>query len=214
MRVLPGGDRALLVELDTLAAARAAHARWSREAPAGVVELVPAARTVLVRLDTAVLGLGAAETWLRAHPPGGVEGGATGAGAGAASTPIVIDVVYDGDDLADVAAVWGCAPEEVAARHAAVDWVCAFIGFAPGFPYLVPADGTAALPPVPRRATSRERVPAGAVALAAEYCGIYPRSSPGGWQLIGRTDAELWNVDRERPALIEPGARVRFRSVG
>ena len=218
MRVLPCGDRALLVELDSLAAVRAAHAQWRREAPAGVVELVPAARTVLVRLDPAVLGLGAAETWLRGHAAR--EDGAAGNDAatdpalptGATTAPpLVIEVTYDGDDLAAVAAAWGCTPEEVAARHTAVDWVCGFIGFAPGFPYLVPADGTTAPPPVPRRATARPRVPAGAVALAAEYCGIYPRESPGGWQLIGRTDAPLWDVDRPQPALIEPGARVRFR---
>ncbi len=218
MRVLPCGDRALLVELDSLAAVRAAHARWQREAPAGVVELVPAARTVLVRLDPAVLGLGAAETWLRGRAA--LARGTAGDAAPphpalpaeeTAATPLVIEVTYDGDDLAAVAAAWGCSPEEVAARHAAVDWVCGFIGFAPGFPYLVPADGTVAPPPVPRRATSRPRVPAGAVALAAEYCGIYPHASPGGWQLIGRTDAPLWDVDRSHPALIEPGARVRFR---
>lgn len=221
MRVLPCGDRALLVELDTLAAVRAAHTRWSREAPAGMIELVPAARTVLVRLDTAVLGLGAAETWLRAHPPlrdAAAEPGAIRAEHGAEDRPTEIAVVYDGDDLPIVAASWRCSPDEVAARHAAIDWVCAFIGFAPGFPYLVPTTGAAgdtaaALPPVPRRATSRPRVPAGAVALAAEYCGIYPRESPGGWQLIGRTAAPLWDVDRPRPALIEPGARVRFRAV-
>lgn len=219
MRVLPCGDRALLVELDSLAAVRAAHARWQREAPAGVVELVPAARTVLVRLDPAVLGLGAAETWLRAHPPLAGEPllDAPLLDGSLANTPlsttpaVTIEVDYDGDDLAAVAAVWGCSPDAVAARHSAIDWVCAFVGFAPGFPYLVSADSTAALPPVPRRATSRPSVPAGAVALAAEYCGVYPRSSPGGWQLIGRTDAPLWDVERPHPSLIEPGTIVRFR---
>lgn len=207
MRVLPCGDRALLVEFDGLAEARAAHARWRQEAPTGVVELVPAARTVLVRLDPAVLGLGAAETWLLGHPP---------VTADSAPTPdrtVTLAVAYGGTDLDAVAAAWGCSPEAVAARHAAVDWVCAFIGFAPGFPYLVPAEGAAALPPVPRRATSRPRVPAGSVALAAEYCGIYPRESPGGWQLIGRTDAVLWDAERAEPALVTPGTRVRFAPV-
>lgn len=220
MRVLPCGDRALLVELDSLAAVRAAYDRWSREAPAGVDELVPAARTVLVRLDPAVLGIGAAETWLRGHPPI-TAGSAVGDDARAAASaqvatpvdipvdiPVVIPVVYDGDDLAEVAAAWGCSVEAVVERHSRTTWVCAFIGFAPGFPYLVPVGD--ALPTVPRRATSRPRVPAGSVALAAEYCGIYPRSSPGGWQLIGSTDAVLWDAGRESPALVAPGARVLF----
>jgi KipI family sensor histidine kinase inhibitor len=210
--VLPCGDRALLVELDSLAAVRAAYDRWSREAPAGVDELVPAARTVLVRLDPAVLGIGAAETWLRGHPPitdeSAVGDGARAAASAQVATPVVIPVVYGGDDLAEVAAAWGCSVEAIVERHSRTTWVCAFIGFAPGFPYLVPVGD--ALPTVPRRATSRPRVPAGSVALAAEYCGIYPRSSPGGWQLIGSTDAVLWDADRESPALVAPGARVLF----
>lgn len=204
MRLLPCGDRALLAEFATLEAALAAHAAWSSAAPAGITELVPAARTVLVRLDPSVMGLGAAEQWLTAHAPT----------AGAALPPaglVTLPVVYDGDDLAVVAEAWACSPQAVADRHVATAWVCAFIGFAPGFPYLVPAG--AALPPVPRRATSRPSVPAGAVALAAEYCGVYPRSSPGGWQLIGRTDAVLWDADRAAPALVTPGARVRFTAV-
>lgn len=215
MKILPCGDRALLVELDSPDETLAAHARWRAAIPPGIIELVPAARTVLVRIDPAVLGLGAAETWLRGHPPelAGEHAGAGGAPRRAEAGAIEIEVVYDGDDLAAVAAAWGCSPDDVAARHLGVEWVCAFIGFAPGFPYLVPAGPAEgdSLPPVPRRATSRTTVPRGAVALAAEYCGIYPRVSPGGWQLIGRTDAPLWDVDRPRPALIEPGTLVRFR---
>lgn len=204
MRLLPGGDRALLAEFASLEGARAAHARWSAEAPRGIIELVPAARTVLVRLDPAVLGLGAAEQWLAAHEPDATAPAPVG-------SIVTLPVVYDGDDLAVVADAWDCSPTAVVERHVATEWVCAFIGFSPGFPYLVP-DG-AALPPVPRRATSRPSVPAGAVALAAEYCGIYPRASPGGWQLIGRTDAMLWDADRADPALVTPGARVRFTAV-
>lgn len=204
MRLLPCGDRALLAEFATLEAALAAHARWSAEAPAGITELVPAAHTVLVRLDPAALGLGAAEQWLAARAP-------TTTAALPAAGFVTLPVVYDGDDLAVVAEAWGCSPHAVVDRHAATDWLCAFIGFAPGFPYLVPEG--AALPPVPRRATSRPQVPAGSVALAAEYCGVYPRPSPGGWQLIGRTDAVLWDADRASPALVTPGTRVRFTAV-
>lgn len=204
MRVLPCGDRALLAEFDALGPALAAHAAWSASAPTGVIELVSAARTVLVRLDPAVLGLGAAEQWLIAHAPqSSVEAPLAGL--------VTLPVVYDGADLAVVAETWGCSPTAVGARHAEAEWVCAFIGFAPGFPYLVPA--AAPLPPLPRRATSRAQVPAGAVALAAEYCGVYPRASPGGWQLIGRTNATLWDADRASPALVTPGTRVRFAAV-
>ncbi len=204
MKLLPCGDRALLAEFEALDTALAAHAHWSIAAAAGIVELVPAARTVLVRIDPAVLGLGAAEQWLTSHPPPREIARPTAA-------TMVMPVVYDGHDLADVAEAWGCSPIAVADRHAAVDWQCAFIGFAPGFPYLVPVGAT--LPPVPRRATSRQVVPPGAVALAAEYCGIYPRASPGGWQLIGRTDTVLWDADRVPPALVTPGTRVRFTAV-
>ena len=204
MRLLPYGDRALLAEFATQEAVLGALAAW-QDAPPGVLELVPAARTVLVRIDPGVLGLRHLEHWLTTAPraeaalPAGIE--------------VTIPVRYDGEDLAVVAQAWACSPEEVAERHAAREWVCAFVGFAPGFPYLVPADGTAALPPVARRSTSRTTVPAGAVALAAEYCGIYPRSSPGGWQLIGTTDAVLWDAARADPALVTPGTRVRFTRV-
>ena len=211
MKVLPCGDRALLVEFDTLNAALTAHARWTTEAPHGVVELVCAARTVLVRIDPTVLGLGAAEQWLAPHAAQAADAVNANAAAPASAGLVTLRVVYDGDDLTAVAGAWRCSPEAVAARHAAIEWVCAFIGFAPGFPYLVPVGAT--LPPVPRHATSRPRVPAGAVGLAAEYCGVYPRASPGGWQLIGRTDAVMWDADRDSPALVTPGARVRFAPV-
>lgn len=204
-RILPCGDRALLVEVDALEQALAAHAALAVNQPDGVVELVPAARTVLVRLDPRVLGLTHTEHWLRA---------ALADADPAAPLPegrlVELPVVYDGVDLDAVAELWGCSAAEVAERHARTEWRCAFVGFAPGFPYLVPADPDAGLPPVPRRATSRPVVPAGAVALAAEYSGAYPRSSPGGWQLIGRTDAVLWDARRDPPALVPPGARVRF----
>jgi KipI family sensor histidine kinase inhibitor len=203
MRLLPSGDRALIAEFDSLGLVRAAHELWVAEAPAGIVELVPAARTVLVRIEPRVLGLGAAEQWLTAHAPSAPAGDGDG--------PLVeIAVTYDGDDLAVVAETWGCSLEAVATRHAATPWVCAFIGFAPGFGYLVPAPGAAALPPVPRRATSRPLIAAGSLGLAAEYSAVYPHASPGGWQLIGHTDAELWSLDRDSTALLAPGTRVRF----
>ncbi|MEN9621480.1 MAG: hypothetical protein RL499_1673 [Actinomycetota bacterium] len=203
MKLLPNGDRAVLAEFDSLHEVRAAFEAWSRASLPGIVELVPAARTVLVRVEPRVLGLGAAQQWLRAHAPTAPSTEHPG--------PLVeIAVTYDGDDLAVVAENWGCSLEAVATRHAATPWVCAFIGFAPGFGYLVPDTGSAPLPSVPRRATSRPLVPAGSLALAAEYSAVYPHASPGGWQLIGRTDATLWSLDRDSPALLAPGTRVRF----
>lgn len=205
MRVLPCGDRALLVEFDSLELVLGAHARWSAAPARGVVELVPAARTVLVRIDPSETGLAAVEHWVSEHPPQPL--------ALADGDIVTVPVAYDGDDLASVAEAWECSAEKVIALHSTIEWLCAFIGFAPGFGYLVPAPGQPALPPVPRRATSRPRVPAGSVALAAGYCGVYPRESPGGWQLIGRTSIELWRDDADRPAVITPGTRVRFEAV-
>ena len=111
-----------------------------------------------------------------------------------AATVVEIPTVYDGADLAEVARLWDTDVAGVVKRHAATDFEVAFCGFAPGFPYLVGLDED-----VPRRATPRTRVPAGAVALAGRFCGIYPTASPGGWQLIGRTGRHAVRR-RPRPA--------------
>jgi KipI family sensor histidine kinase inhibitor len=125
---------------------------------------------------------------------------------------VELEVRNDGVDLAEVARLTGLGPDEVVAAHTGQDWVVAFSGFAPGFGYLRGLSGDQPLT-VPRRDQSRVRVPAGAVALAAGYTGVYPRSSPGGWQLIGSTQARLWDVERDPPALLRPGVRVRFRAL-
>jgi len=124
-----------------------------------------------------------------------------------------IPVAYDGPDLSEVALAWGCRPDEVAARHGAQTYTVAFCGFAPGFAYCV-ADGGAgsALPSVPRRDDPRTKVPAGAVGFAGEYCGVYPNEMPGGWQLVGTTDAVMFDPSRDRAALLRPGNRVRFET--
>ena len=120
-----------------------------------------------------------------------------------------IPVVYDGPDLADVAAAWGVTAADVPRIHAGTEFRVAFCGFAPGFGYLT---GLPEHLHMPRRATPRTRVPAGALALAGPYTGVYPRPSPGGWQIIGRMPepGDLWNPAREPAALLSPGARVRF----
>lgn len=120
---------------------------------------------------------------------------------------VVLPVTWDGEDLPVVADLWGCSESTVVARLEALDLVSAFCGFAPGFAYLAGLPSDLA---VPRRSTPRPRVPAGSLALADAWCGVYPTASPGGWLLVGRTDAVLWDVGAEPPALLAPGTRVRL----
>ncbi|MCK7624869.1 5-oxoprolinase subunit PxpB [Streptomyces sp. RS10V-4] len=200
LRALPVGEHGLLVELDRAEDAGALHAELLRRAAGGTLpavrEIVPAARTVFLD-GLADPGALAAELpgW-RVPPPA------------AGDRPAVeIPVRYDGPDLAEVAALWGVTAEEVVRLHAGTAFRVAFCGFAPGFGYLT---GLPERLGVPRRATPRTRVPAGSIGLAGPYTGVYPRSSPGGWQLIGRTDAVLWDPRREPAALLAPGTPVRF----
>lgn len=199
LRVLPVGDDALLVEVASGAEAEALHAELVRRRAAGLLavrEIVPAARTVL--LDGVPDPVRVTSELTAAHIP---------AAPARAREVIELPVRYDGPDLAEVAAHWGVSAREVARIHADTEFRVAFCGFAPGFGYLT------GLPPrydVPRRATPRTAVPAGSVALAGPYTGVYPRSSPGGWQLIGSTDVVLWDHARVPAALLSPGTRVRF----
>ena len=198
------GDRALLIECaSTNEVLAVADALRDAELP-GVSDIVPGARTVLVAL-----------TEPRYQAPirtrlADIEVSAAVMSVRPDEADVVIDVVYDGADLADVAALVGMDTDGVVTAHTGTLWRVGFGGFAPGFAYLV--DGDPALS-VPRRAEPRTRVPAGSVALAGEFSGVYPRESPGGWQLIGHTDAVLWDVDRPHPALLTPGMWVRFRAV-
>ncbi|MEU3458794.1 allophanate hydrolase subunit 1 [Streptomyces sp. NPDC006733] len=203
MRTLPVGDHALLVELAADGEVGAFHAELLRRRAAGslpaVREIVPAARTILLDgLDDP--GALAAELADWTVPP-------LAPGAGARTE---IPVRYDGPDLAEVAERWGVRPEEVPDIVGGVDFRVAFCGFAPGFAYLT---GLPEHRHLPRRSTPRTAVPAGSLALAGPYAGVYPRSSPGGWQLIGTTDAVLWDPRREPAALLAPGTRVRFARV-
>lgn len=202
--LLPYGDRAVLVELgSTEAAVDYAVALRDRDTLL-VSEVVPAARTVLV-----VAADGTALADLRALL---ADVAPASAGAAAIDQPVVeVPVTYDGEDLGDVADLTGLSEREVVAAHTGQEWRVAFGGFAPGFGYLIGEDERLH---VPRRGESRTRVPASAVGLAGEDSGISPRAAPGGWQLIGRTDVTLWDLDRDPPALLAPGTRVRFVEVG
>jgi len=121
-----------------------------------------------------------------------------------------IDVVYDGDDLDTVAEQTGISVNELIERHSAASYQVAFCGFSPGFAYLGGLDEALR---IPRRDRPRTKVPAGSVAIAADYSCVYPSMSPGGWHLLGRTTAKVWDTDRSRPALLVPGTVVRFNPV-
>jgi 5-oxoprolinase (ATP-hydrolysing) subunit B len=199
MRVRRCGSRAALVELDRIEQVLGLHAALRKRPPAGITELVPAARTLLVGFDPAHTGfdrlveqLLEIEPKTAEHRPG---------------TEILVEVRYDGADLTEVAKLTGITEREVIDLHTGGKYEVAFCGFAPGFGYLTGLDPILRLP---RRTTPRTRVPAGAVGLAGEFTGVYPRESPGGWQLIGRTDLRVWDLRREPPALFQPGAPVRF----
>lgn len=202
--VLDYGDRALLLEFDSTAEVLAwTEALRASELP-GVIDTVPAASTVLVKLAEPRYQAPTRQRLRTVRP-------STGAGTEAVGrADIVIDVTYDGADLAEVARLTGLTPGQVVAAHTGRLWRVGFSGFAPGFAYLVDGDERLA---VPRRSDPRTKVPTGSVGLAGRFSGIYPRESPGGWQLIGSTSAVLWNVDRDNPALLTPGMWVRFQAV-
>lgn len=203
MRILPSGTTALLVELEALDDVLALYAALADQRPDGVVDVVPAARTVLLVTDPAVTSLAAVEAAVRRTEP---QRDRRDAGE-----VVELPVVYDGEDLADVAALMELQPAEVIRRHTGEEWTVAFGGFAPGFGYLMSTSGQWN---IPRRSSPRTRVPAGSVALAGEFSGVYPRESPGGWQLIGRTEVAVFDLSRDPAALLRPGNRVRFVDVG
>ncbi|MFD6417912.1 allophanate hydrolase subunit 1 [Streptomyces sp. NPDC060194] len=204
MRVRPVGRRALLVELGSAAEVQALHAELLRRRAAGLLpavrEIVPAAGTIL--LD----GLDAPDR-LAAELPSWDVPPLTETDAGRVTVP----VRFDGPDLAEVAGLWGVRPEDVPDIVTGLPFRVAFCGFAPGFGYLT---GLPDALHVPRRDTPRTAVPTGSLGLAGGYAGVYPRSSPGGWQLIGTAQTVLWDPARDPAALLAPGARVRFTDAG
>lgn len=201
-RILSAGDRALLVQADDLESTLAVAALLRQARLPQVEDLIPAAETVLVRVTdgTELTELGARILDLITGTEIETAGRTTG-------DPFVIPVHYDGPDLSDVAQATGLSVAEVIAAHTGTVWRAAFVGFAPGFAYLAGGDERLQ---VPRRTESRTSVPAGSVALAGHFSAVYPRRSPGGWQLIGSTSATLWDVDADPPAAIRPGGWVRF----
>ncbi|WP_422741998.1 5-oxoprolinase subunit B family protein [Mycobacterium sp. WMMD1722] len=198
----PCGEDAWLLDLDDN---QVVH-RWADAVRAaglpGVREIVPGLSTLLIAFDPDLTNAATVRAGLDAIQPAAEE----------AREPDhhVIDVVYDGEDLDEVARLTGLSVADVVTAHTESVWTVAFCGFAPGFSYLVGGDPRLY---VPRRDEARVRVPAGAVALAGEFSAVYPRVSPGGWQLLGHTDAVLWDSEADPPAVLRPGAVVRFRDV-
>ena len=198
------GDRALMLQCGSTAEVLAWVDALRAAALRGVLDIVPAARTVLVKLDDPRLQAVTRQRLRRMRVTPEVAAPAD------RTADVVIDVVYDGPDLPEVANHTGLTAAQVINAHTSTLWRVGFNGFAPGFAYLV--DGDARLR-VPRRSEPRTSVPAGSVALAGEFSAIYPRQSPGGWQLIGHTDAVLWDLERPSPALLTQGLWVQFRAV-
>ncbi|MFG2859162.1 allophanate hydrolase subunit 1 [Streptomyces sioyaensis] len=202
MRFLTAGSRALLVELETLQEVIQVHESLRLDRPAGCVDLVPAARTLLISFDPhhttreALADDLTSRTVATHRPP--------------QPRVVEIPVVYDGTDLAEVARLSELTAGEVVRRHSAARYTVAFCGFAPGFAYLSGLDPALHLP---RRSVPRTRVEPGSVAIADQFTSVYPRASPGGWHLLGRTSAELWSIERQPPSLLTPGTQVCFVQV-
>ncbi len=203
MKLLPYGDAALLVEVGDLEGVLDLYRQLRGRDDLGIVELVPAAHTLLVQVDTARTTVARIARDIGSLQPR--------AEVRAVEAPIEVPVSYDGDDLAEVAQLTGLGVDGVIEAHTAQVWTVGFVGFAPGFSYLVGQDARLQ---VPRRAEPRSAVPTGAVGLADRFSGVYPRRSPGGWQLIGRTDVVMWDIERDPPALLRPGSTVRFVVAG
>jgi KipI family sensor histidine kinase inhibitor len=203
MRVLPSGTTAVLFEFDELDEVVALHAALVDNPPEGLVDMVPAARTLLVVIDPAATSLSRVTDAVRGTSPGRDRRGS--------GELLEVPVTYDGEDLEEAAQLLGCGKAELVRRHTADEWTVAFCGFAPGFGYLTTKAWQVEMP---RRSSPRTSVPRGSVALAGEFSGIYPRESPGGWQLIGRTQVAVFDPSREPAALLRPGVRVRFVEAG
>jgi inhibitor of KinA len=226
MRITPLGDSALIVRVvddfardpeasldEVLAALRSLEVA----AIPGVTELAPAYSTIGVFFNAAGIGRAAAEhepyDWLRTKIESALTAQPTGGKRGVEAPQIEIPVCYDREfapDLDDVASVAGLAAEEVIRRHSSAAYRVNCVGFIAGFPFM---SGLPSELATPRRAAPRKEVPAGSVGIGGAQTGIYPRKSPGGWNLIGRTPLRLFDVQRDPPTILQAGDRVRFREI-
>ncbi|KRE37039.1 allophanate hydrolase [Janibacter sp. Soil728] len=199
MKLMPCADSGLLVEMSDMDEVLALYAHLDEDLPDGVIDMVPAATTLLITIDRTVTDVERLARQVSSISVGTHHRAKTG--------EVEIPVVYDGEDLSEVARLTGLDERGVIEAHTGTPWTVAFCGFAPGFGYMVGGDERLQ---VPRRDNPRTKVPPGSVALAGEFASVYPRESPGGWQLIGRTALEVWDIHREPPALLVPGTVVRY----
>lgn len=201
--IRPVGDNAVIIDCGSLENALHVFALLSNVPDLSADEIVPAAETVLVigadnkELHTLL------DDHSHPHPTSTPETPEAGSHGGSVTIP----VHYDGTDLSDVADLTGLSTDAVIERHISAEYTVAFTGFAPGFAYLTGGDRAL---DVPRRSSPRQRIPSGSVGLAGEFSGVYPRESPGGWQLIGHTEHRMWDLSREEPAALVPGRKVHF----
>ena len=202
MRFLPVNLDALLVELNDLDQTLALFDALMAEPIAGVEEIIPAARTLLIQFRASAIDRQSMVNRIARQDLTQRREGE--------QRRVEIPVHYNGEDLDEVAALLKISRAQVIAQHTAHDYSVAFCGFAPGFAYLTGGPGFQ----VPRRQTPRTRIPAGAVALAGNFSGVYPQASPGGWQIIGVTPLQMWDLNRPEPALLRPGYKVRFTDAG
>ncbi|OFT66274.1 allophanate hydrolase [Corynebacterium sp. HMSC05D08] len=203
MRIHPVGTRALLVELDDLSQVMTWHEALTAQPLKDQVDAIAAATTLLLTFNTPNSAHAAAEFLEDFHPS-----------ARSVEEPrlVEIDVLYDGADLDEAADLLGMSREGLIDWHTSTEWLAAFGGFAPGFTYCTPADASRSVD-IPRRSTPRTAVPNGSVGIAGNFSAVYPRVSPGGWQLLGTTSTPMWESDAQPPALVQPSDRVRYRAV-
>ncbi|MBU3030741.1 urea amidolyase family protein [Paracoccus marinaquae] len=206
MRFLPISRRSLLVELDDLEQTLALFDAMRADPVPGISDIIPAARTLMIRTEVGTFADAALAGAILARQP--APGTLPDARSG---ETVELPVTYDGEDLPEVAKLMGLTEAEVIEAHQGATWQVAFCGFAPGFAYMSGDDPRFDLP---RRSSPRTRIPAGSVALAGRFCGVYPQETPGGWQLLGRTEVPMWDLGRDPPALLQPGMRCRFVARG
>ena len=204
MRLLPAGRTAVLVELDDAGQRRRLHRTLSEHPAVGTVDLVPAQTTVLIDVESPDQ-LPAAVAHVQELIAAGLDCVEQGV-----REVVEVPVRYDGLDLSDVAELLNMTTDELVRRHSDQQWTVEFAGFMPGFGYMSGADWPYR---IPRRDSPRTRIPPGSIALADGFTGVYPQASPGGWQIIGTTDAILWDEKADPPALLLPGAVIRFEVV-
>jgi KipI family sensor histidine kinase inhibitor len=207
--IRPASDRSLLVAfgegISVETHRHIFHLTRALEGVRGILNLHPAYASLLVEFDPRLRDHAQIEALVR-----DCAAGETAGSHGAESRLVEIPVQYGGEfgpDLADVAGHTGLAPERVIEMHAGVEYLVYFLGFAPGFAYL------GGLPPelaTPRLSAPRKRVPAGSVAIGGNQTGVYPIASPGGWRIIGHTDAKLFDPGAAEPVLLRMGDRLRF----